>query len=349
MSIVSIKPTITRKEIESVLDCLINIELLKGNTVKNFEECISILVGMKYTLATNSLFSAYHLTFKALNIGIGDEVIIPSYFDLAPLSALSLTGGDAILVDIDEGGVIPSIKEIERKITEKTKAIVIGHTFGFYANIEEIQMLNIPIIEDISHIFGAENDEFPIGDSGTITVASFSPGCMITTGNGGIALTNKQRYYSAMRNMRDMSENTGDNSNISYDCCLTDFQGAMGISQLTRLQDFIERRRDIARQYYDAMKVTPHKLLYNYSDSFLFQSFPIIFDVPSDKVERYWKKNNIEVFKPISKPLHKYLGLESRDYPNSERLSKKLYSLPIYPTLTRKEVEKISRTAARFI
>ncbi len=104
--IVSYKPTITRKELESVLDCLID-EKLARDTLKKFESLFSDITKIKYSLATNSLTSAYHLVFKCLEINGGDEVIIPSYFDVAPLSALSLSGGRAVLVDVEKGSLTP--------------------------------------------------------------------------------------------------------------------------------------------------------------------------------------------------------------------------------------------------
>ncbi|MCU0822330.1 MAG: DegT/DnrJ/EryC1/StrS family aminotransferase [Spirochaetes bacterium] len=346
MNIASIKPTITRREIEGVLNCLLNGELTKDNSIKEFESIISNLVGLQYCIATNSLSSAYHMAFKALEIKSGDEVIIPSYFDIAPLGALNLVGGTVVLVDVDENSFTPSINQIKEKITEKTRAVVISHMFGFFAPIEELLALNVPIIEDISHIIGAENEEIPVGSAGTITVSSLAPGCIITTGNGGIALTNNSRYYSIMKDSR---EDSNKNQSISYDCGLTNFQGAMGISQLTRLYDFINRRKEIAKLYYEALKFSPHKTIYHYNDSFAFQSFPIIFDAPAEKVEKYWKKSGIDIYRPIEKPLHKYLDLKLMDYPRSDRYANKLYTLPIYPALTKREIDKISNALAKFI
>ncbi|MFH0977464.1 MAG: DegT/DnrJ/EryC1/StrS aminotransferase family protein [Spirochaetota bacterium] len=343
MSIVSNKPTITRKEMEGVLDCLVNGELISGNSVKSFESSMSALVKLRFSLAVNSSTSAYHLIYKALEIGKDDEVIIPSFFDLAPLSALILTGANASIVDIEENSFAPSLAQIKEKITPKTKAIVIGHLFGFPYHLKDLLDLNIPVIEDISHSIGITHDD---NVSNSIRVASFSPGSLITTGNGGIILTNNSRFYSTMKDYR---ENNLKSHTISYDYSLTDFQAAMGIHQLSKLSDFIKRRREIAKTYFDAIKFTTHKTLYHFSEDFMFQSFPLLFDSSVDKAETYWRKTKIEVIRPISVPLHKYLEFRPMDYPNSERLSNKLFSLPIYPTLTKKEIEKVSNAVAKFI
>jgi perosamine synthetase len=342
MNIASYKPTITRKELESVLDCLINDEFSKS-AVKNFESSLSTFIGVKYALATNSVTAAYHLAFTSLGISQGDEVIIPSYFEGSPLNALNLTGGTAVLVDTEEGSLVPSLPQIKEKITSRTKAVVIGHLFGIPVNIIPFKELSLPIIEDISHALGV-NAEGDAGKQGTITVVSFTPAMMITTGNGGMVLTDNSRMYATMRDFRGTRPGA-----ISYDYCMTDFQGALGTSQLSKLQSFVKRRREIARIYFDALKFTSHSSPFRYNDSYAYQSFPILFDAPKTEVEKYWKKNRIGVYHPISEPLHHYLSHDTMKYPNSSRLARKLYSLPIYPRLSKREIERIAKLLAQFI
>ncbi|MCP4137159.1 MAG: DegT/DnrJ/EryC1/StrS aminotransferase family protein [bacterium] len=344
MKIVSTKPTITRKELEGVLDRLINNELITGGPVKNLEGNFSSLCELKYSLATNSVTSAYHLIFHSLQLDNTSEVIIPSFMGQAPLSALSALGAKPVLVDNDENSLFPSIDAIKEKITENTRAIVINHTFGFHFDIDTLEEIKIPIIEDISHAVGTENNEVPVGKKSTFTVISFAPSMIITTGNGGMVLTNNSKYYSSMRDMRGSRPDQ-----LSMDYTMTDIQAAMGISQLSKLKDFIKRRRNIAKVYSDALKITPHKALIPYSEQFSYQSFPVIFDTPSDKAIKYWKKNGVEIVNPVEFPLHVLMGERGVNFPNTDRLSKKIFTIPLYPTLTKKEIEKISRTLSSFI
>jgi len=346
MAIEATKPTITRKELEGVLDCLINDELDKGAIIKNFEARLSELTGYKYVLAVNSLFAAYHLAFRALEIGPGSEVIIPSFFDAAPLGALTLTGGAAVLADNDADSYNPGAEQVREKITGNTKAIVAGHMFGFIRDLGDITGLNVPVVEDISHALGAEHPEGVAPNQAALCVASFAPAMMMTTGNGGVVMTNNSRMYSLMKDLRGNNSRT---PTLHYDYIMTDFQGAMGISQINKLANLVKRRREIARIYYNALRITPHKTFYAYSDAFTYQGFPIIFDASTERVEKYWKKAGIDLPRPVATPLHVYGGEKGMDYPHSDRLSKKLYALPIYPTLTKKEIEKISRTLSNFI
>jgi len=344
MKIVSNRPTITRKELEAVLDCLINDELIAGESVKNFETSIARMIGVKYALATNSLTAAYHLAFMALGIGVDDEVIMPSFFPAAPFSALSMTGGKAVLLDNEADSLFPSIDGIKARITEKTKAIVCGHLFGFQMPLQGMEESAVPLIEDISHSIGTEIDDIPSGRNGAITVVSFDPAGIITTGNGGMVLTNNSKYYSVMKDLRGNGS-----GHLSFDYSMPDFQGAMGISQLAKLPDLLARRREIAKIYQESLRVTSHKTPLLFNDRFAYQSFPVLFTASNDKIETYWRKSRIEVTRPIAFPLHQLAGSDAAGYPNTERYSRKLFSVPLYPTLSRRDVEKISKFIASFI
>jgi perosamine synthetase len=344
MKIVSSRPTITRKELEAVLDCLINDELIAGESVKNFETSIARMIGMKYALATNSLTAAYHLAYLALGIGPEDEVIMPSFYSPAPLSALSMTGGKAILLDNESDSLFPSPAEMKSRITEKTRAIVCGHLFGFQMPFQGMEELQVPFVEDISHSIGTEIDDIPSGRNGAITVVSFDPAGIITTGNGGMVLTNNSKYYSVMKDYRG---NGG--GHLNFDYSMPDFQGAMGISQLAKLTDLLARRREIAKIYQESLRVTSHKTPLLFNERFAYQSFPVLFASSNEKIETYWRKSRIEVTRPIGCPLHQLAGSDPAGFPNAERYSRKLFTVPLYPTLSRRDIEKISKMIASFI
>jgi dTDP-4-amino-4,6-dideoxygalactose transaminase len=344
MKIVSNKPTITRKELEGVLDCLIHDDLSAGNTIKTFEGLVSAINGQKYSLAVSSLTSAYILIFKALELDSQSEIIIPSFFDSRSLSAIETVGAKPIPVDCEENSIFPSVDSIKEKITPNTKAIIVGHPFFFLFEIDKLSDIQIPIIEDISHVLGSEINAEPAGKNSTFTVISFSPSMIITTGNGGMVQTNNPKYFSVMRDLRGPDEDT-----VNLDCAMTDFQGAMGISQLHKLKEFLKRRREIASVYSTALKITSHKMLLPFSESFAYQSFPIFFNSTSEKIQKYWRKNGIQVVHSLPTPIHALLGYRGLDFPNSDRLSKKLYNIPIYPTLTKKEITSISKHLSSFI
>ncbi|MFC1670962.1 DegT/DnrJ/EryC1/StrS family aminotransferase, partial [Spirochaetota bacterium] len=287
---------------------------------------------------------SYHLIYHALNIGPGDEVIIPSFFTQAPLNALNLMRGKPVLVDCSDNSIFPDIEEIKKKISSKTKGIVIGHLFGYQFNFDELLDCNVPIIEDISHSINSFQNDIPENTNSTFSVISFDSSMIITTGSGGMAITNNSKLYSVMREMRGV---TDEYTKLDYN--MTDFQGAMGISQLLKLNGFLKRRREIAKIYHNSLKLTDHKSLYTFNDKFAYQTFPVLFNASLEKINKYWRKNRIEATRPIKYPLHSIIGEDKSQYANCERMSKKLLSLPLYPTLTRKEIEKISKSLSNFI
>lgn len=339
MSIVSSKPTITRKDLEGVLDCMINDELISGGVVASFEKALLELYNTKNLLVVQSTTAAYHIILST--IGVKDkEVILPSYVSQAALNAISLCGAVPKLVDIDNM-LYPDCEQILSLINDDTAAVILPHTSGIPGNYALLEKISVPVIEDISAVMGTEMEE----DSffGSFQVVSFSPENIITTGNGAAIISKNSRNHNTMTELRSSSVKT------SYEYFMTDLQGAMGLSQISRMQDFITRRREIARIYYDRIKITPHKVLFPYNETCPYQHFPVIFDAPYDKTIRFFKKNGIEISQPVSRPVHQILGYKAMDFPNSDRMSKKLFSIPLYPTLSRNEVEKISRTLAKFI
>ncbi|MCX8124008.1 MAG: DegT/DnrJ/EryC1/StrS aminotransferase family protein [Spirochaetes bacterium] len=343
MKIVASKPTITRKELEGVLDCLIQDTLASGAVVKQFEQALASLLSIKYSVATNSVTAAYHCAFVALGIGAGDEIIMPSFFHEAPLKACLLVGAKPVLVDIAEGMYHPSKEAIIAAITHNTKAIVVGHMFGIPLGFD-MGDSSVPVILDISHAIGMDTSDIflPVP---SIAVASFTPSMMITTEMGAMVFTNNSRYFSTMRDVRSGVPHS---HILGFEYCMSDLHAAVGLNQLLKLKDFVKRRRDIARIYYDALHKTHHATLYAYNEHCTYQAFPVLFDAQPDIAEKFFKKNGIEIFHPVEVPLHQYCKLRNLDYPHSDRLSKKLFSLPIYPTLTKREIEKVSKVLTMF-
>lgn len=341
MGILSSKPTITRKELEGVLDCMISDRLTGGETLRRFESLLTGLTGIKYTLALSSPTAAYLAAFRSMEIKAGDEIIMPSFFYGAPLNAALTLGAEPKLLDCNEASIFPSIEDILASISEKTGAVVLGDLFGYPMPREELQKIEPPLVMDVSSTLDPE-EEMNLPEAAFL-VASFASDMLLTTGYGSMIQTSNSRHYSSIRDLR-WSENRP-----NLDSIMTDLQAAMGISQLSRLKAFVKRRREIAKIYSDSLKTTEHKTPFVFSDTFTYQAFPIHFDATTERIERYWKKNGVEVLPLLAHPAHQRLGFKGMDYPHSDRLSRKLYGIPIYPTLTKKEIEKISRLLASFL
>lgn len=331
------KPTLDQYDYRSVMDVLKSGHLVQGEQVARFEKALSSFIGVKSGVAVSSGTAALHLSLIALGAGKGDEVIIPSYVCSALLNAVLYVGAVPVLADIDRVTFNISVDDLKKKITKRTKTIIVPHMFGLPANIDEIISLGISVIEDCAQSIGSRYKSGYTGGFGVLSIFSFYATKMLSTGEGGMVLSNDDDLIKTVRDMRDYDEK--ENYSVRYNYKMTDFQAALGISQLKKLPLFIERRRQIAGLYNEALEE---------------MTFPIP-AVPEGREHIYYRyvvldrnhlefmeamqKKGIDCKMPVFKPLHKCLGLSG--FPVTDEIFQQAVSIPIYPSLSDDEVRKI--------
>jgi len=331
------KPTLDQYDYEEVLNVLKSANLVQGEKVAEFEEDLSSYIGVRKGVAVSSGTAALHLSLLALGTKKGDEVIIPSYVCPALLNAVMYVNAVPIIADIDRATLNIDVNDIRKKVTKKTRAIIVPHMFGLAAEINEIISLGIPVIEDCAQSAGARYQGRYTGSFGVCSIFSFYATKMLSTGEGGMILSNDDRFAEKARDLRDYDEK--ESSSVRYNYKMTDIQAALGISQLKKLPSFIGRRKEIAD-------------LYNRTLGDISISVPT---VPEDREHIYYRyvlllddssvfmkkmqKRGIQCRRPVFKPLHKYLSLSG--YPVTEDASDRAISIPIYPSLGDNEVHHI--------
>lgn len=339
------KPLIDQEDIAAVSDVLASGNIAQGVKVNEFEQAVSQFVGTKFGVACSSGTSALHLALISIGVGSGDEVVMPSYVCSSPYFATLHAGAVPKLADINFLDFNISVESVREHLSEKTKAIIVPHMFGAATEIDELLALGVPIVEDCAQSLGAQYKGQQVGSFGAVSAFSFYATKMITTGEGGMILTNEPEFYNKLVEYRDYDKKSL--SSTKYNYKMTDFQAALGLSQLRKLQHFIERRRQIA---------------YAYNTSFSDCNIELPVDNPSKKsvyfryvikvsnrdwVQQEAKNSGLICQKPIYQSLHTYLGLLG--YPNSDRATERSLSIPIYPSLTNDEIEKISQTLRRLL
>jgi perosamine synthetase len=339
------KPLIDQDDIAAVSDVLASGNIAQGVKVNEFEQAVSQFVGTKFGVACSSGTSALHLALISIGVGPGDEVVMPSYVCSSPYFATLHAGAVPKLADINFLDFNISVESVRKQLSEKTKAIIVPHMLGEAAEIDELLALGVPIVEDCAQSLGAQYKGQKVGSFGTVSAFSFYATKMITTGEGGMVLTNEPEFYSKLVECRDYDKKSL--SSTKYNYKMTDFQAALGLSQLKKLRHFIERRRQIA---------------YAYDTSFSDCNIELLLDNPSKKsvyfryvikvsnrdwVQQEAKNSGLICEKPIFRSLHTYLGLHG--YPNSDRATEKSLSIPIYPSLANDEIEKITQTLRRLL
>jgi len=338
MDIAHSKPTITEKDIQAVCQALESRHLEDGNLVVEFEEKMKSYIGCSYSIATNTGFSAIHLSLIALELKKGDEVIIPSYSCPALLNPILIMGCIPVLVDTEMNSVCLSAIEVKRKITSKTKAIIVPHIFGFPAPVEEICSYGVPVIEDCAQSVGGTIEGKKMGSFASISVFSFYASKMITTGDGGMLLTDDEEIYNRALNYRYYGHKKN-HKYLAYNYHLTNMPAALGIAQLEKLDQIIQRRKEISRQYNKAfLACSEIDCTFEGRLNSAFYRYPVSIN-NRDFVKKELAQEGIQTGFGVLEGLHQLQDIGDNQFPETTKNLKNVLSLPIYPDLTNLEVK----------
>jgi len=360
-------------DIKEVAKVLKSDWITQGPNIDEFERKIAEYSGAKYAVAVSSGTAALHVAYMAAGIGEGDEIITTPLTFAATSNMAVKCGAKPIFADIDESTLNIDIKKIEEKITPKTKAIVVVDFAGQPCDLDEIGELarkhNLLFIEDAAHALGSEYKGKKVGGMANLTIFSFHPVKLITTGEGGMVLTNSKDLYDKMRSLRHHGavkrpEIGGwyyDIEEPGYNFRITDLQCALGLSQFKKIGKFIKRRRDIVKKYNTAFKNIPQIIIPSEKEyvKSAWHIYPVQFRSEKLKMGRkeifaLLHENNIKVqvhYLPVHlHPFYKNkFGYKEGDFPKAERYYGQAISLPLFPAMTDKDVKAVIETVKKII
>jgi perosamine synthetase len=250
-------PDITEAEIEAVSAVLRTNSLSLGPRLEEFEDALAAFHQMPHAIAVSSGTAALHLAIRALGIGEGDEVIIPSFTFIAVANAVCYQRATPVFVDIDPVTLNIDPSCIARAITPRTRAIIVVHTFGVPAEMDALMELarrhSLAVIEDACEAIGATYNGKPVGSIGDIAAFAFYPNKQITTGEGGAVLARDSKLAGRIRALRNQGRyRSGDwfeHAEIGYNYRLSEMACALGLVQLGRLPAILAQRAEVARRY----------------------------------------------------------------------------------------------------
>ncbi|MCX5833836.1 MAG: DegT/DnrJ/EryC1/StrS family aminotransferase [Deltaproteobacteria bacterium] len=333
------RPTLDDSDRKAVLSVLESGHLVQGEQVARFEKELTTFIGTKNGVAVSSGTAALHLSLLGLEVGPGDEVIFPTFVCSALLQAVSYVGATPVLADIDPRTFNIDVVDLKKRVTKKTKAIIVPHMFGLPADMEEILSLGIPVIEDCAQAIGAKYGSARVGSLGKVSIFSFYATKMLATGEGGMVLSDDEDLLERVRDLRDYDEREDHLLRFNYK--MTDMQAALGVSQLKKLPLFIWRRREIAESFnrcLDGESALPpvappgrEHVYYRYVALLDDESAPFIDEM---------RKKGVDCRRPVFKPLHRYLNLS--DYPVAEDVWRRSVSIPLYPSMMNGERRHIT-------
>jgi UDP-4-amino-4,6-dideoxy-N-acetyl-beta-L-altrosamine transaminase len=360
------KQAIDEENIRSVVKALQSDFLTTGPLVSKFEEAFAKKVGSKYAVAVSSGTAALHISCIAMGLKEGDEVITSPITFAASANCALYCGAKPVFVDVKEESGLIDENLIEEKITEKTKILLPVHYTGNSCNMKEIYAIakkkGVMVLEDVCHALGAIYDDSSVGSCkySDACIFSFHPVKHITTGEGGIITTNSEELYHRLISLRThgisknpemLNSNGGwyyDISDVGYNYRITDFQCALGLSQLAKLDSFVARRKEIAQRYMSHFKDKVDFIECSDNQEGSFHLFVLkvdngkrraLYDYLRTK-EIYTQVHYIPVY---FFSLYKKMGYEKGLCPVAEELYGKILSIPIYVSLTDIDVDYISR------
>jgi perosamine synthetase len=265
------KPYLTTEEAKAAYETILSGWITQGPKVQEFEEKFALYTKAKYAVAVSNCTTALHLSMIVSGIGPGDEVICPSMSYIATANSIKYVGAIPVFAEVEVGTYNLDPIDVEKKITAKTKAILIVHQIGLPADIDAFKALcekyNLKLIEDAACAIGSEYKGAKIGSHSDLVCFSFHPRKVISTGDGGMITTDKVDYYNRLKILRQhgMSINDRlrhesktlifeDHVEVGYNYRMTDIQAAIGIKQLEKLDWIVSERRKVANIYNAELK-----------------------------------------------------------------------------------------------
>jgi dTDP-4-amino-4,6-dideoxygalactose transaminase len=320
--------------------------LAQGEEVRGFEAEVGAFLGMPAGVAVSSGTAALHLALLGLGVGAGDEVVLPSYVCVAPLHAVQYVGATPRLADADPKTYNLDPDDVRRRMGRRTRAIIVPHLFGLPVELAPLLDLGVPIIEDCAQAVGAAYRGRPVGTFGAVAVLSFYATKLLTTGEGGMLLSRDPRLLARMRDLRDYDERRRHALRFNYK--LTDFQAALGRSQLRRFPAMLARRGAIAASYRRAWSGLPLQLPEPGPQStHAYHRFVFTGGRPAATIVRQLAAHGITARLPVFQPLHRTLRLPA--LPGTREVSRHAVSVPIYPGLTKREEAAVVTAVRRVL
>lgn len=367
--------TIGKKDIDSITQVLRSSWLTTGPWVERFEQKVATFVGARYAVAVANGTAALHTACFGVGVTAGDEVITTPYSFAATANCVLYCGGTVVFADVDQTSLTINPTEVEKKVTKKTKAIIGVDFAGMPADWLKLQLIaqkhKLKLVADAAHSLGASYLGKAIGSLADVTCFSFHPVKTITTGEGGMVVTNSKAIYERMKRFRTHGIVKGlrktepwyyEMRDLGFNYRLTDMQSALGLSQLSRVKSFVNARKRLAQRYTRVFAGLKHLLLPSgdtdeKQSSWHLYPLRIDFDLLKKSKRQLFaqaKRAGITLqvhYLPIH--LHPYyrktLGFKPGDFPLSVETYNQEVSLPLYPTLTYRQQDRVIRFIRHFV
>jgi perosamine synthetase len=354
-------PDVGEAEIQAVVDVMRTRHLSLGPKVPEFENAFRRYLGVDHAIAMSSGTAGLHCCLLGLGIGPGDEVVTTPFSFIASSNVIKMVGATPVFVDIDPITLNMDVEKAEKAITPKTKAILGVEAFGNPTGMHEVAMLaarhEIPLIEDSCEGLGSSHRKRKVGTFGRCGVFGFYPNKQITTGEGGMVVTNDSKLADMCRSLRNQGRDPGaswlSHARLGYNYRMSDINAAIGIVQMQRLEEIVEARQRVAHSYVQLLMDEPHIILPTIDEATVMSWFVFVvrltgeLDVKDrDAILAYLRNHHIgcsNYFPPIHlQPFYMAdHGYKPGDFPVTEYVAERTLALPFYNRLSTLEIENV--------
>jgi perosamine synthetase len=370
------RPDITQREIELVTEVLRSGRLSIGPMVDRFERMLSARCGREHGVACSSGTAGLHMALIASGVGPGDEVITTPFSFIAPANAILYVGAKPVFVEICPKSLNMDPAKVEAAITPKTKAIIAVENFGNPEHMDEYRKIadrnEVKLIEDCCEAIGGSYRGRAVGDFGHYAVFGFYPNKQITTGEGGMVLTDDDRGADILRSLRNQGRPVGGvNSSptgsaaglgtwmqferLGYNYRMSEIQAALGVAQLDRLEDILEARRTVANRYIERFMAHNDVVLPNVSDASRMSWFVFVLrlsdrytGVERDRIIAGLHRHDVGAaayFPAVHvQPQFQELGYRQGDFPITESVAERTIALPFHSRLSARDADFAAST-----
>lgn len=356
------EPSLGEREKELLAQCIdtgwISSE---GPFVGEFEQKIAHMAGRKYGIAVSSGSAALDVAVKAVGIEAGDEVIMPAFTIISPTASVVRLGGIPVLVDSDPLTWNMDVSSVEAKITPRTKAVLVVHIYGLPVDMDPLLEIakkhNLKIIEDAAEMHGQTCYGKPCGSFGNISIFSFYSNKHITTGEGGMIVTDDERLAErcrALRNLCFQEKRRFVHDELGWNYRMTNLQAALGVAQAEKLKEVVEKKREMGRRYSESLTDVSGLQLplekTGYAEN-IYWVYGLLLksEVPFDAEEAMARLKEYKIgTRPFFWPMHRQpvfcrMGLfEGESYPVAEQLAGRGFYLPSGLTLTGEQIGRVA-------
>ncbi len=353
------RPTLRRKDFNSVLNCLVSDQIASGPLNQEFTASLSRALTVPGGVSLISYRSSIHCALELLELEEGDGVIISALAPKEYLQVIESRGLVALVADVDPERPLLSINSVQHQLASGAKAIVLYYSLGSMPAGDDLFQLGVPVIEDITQSLGGVWSDQPCGSRGRVGVLSLDSGGLITAGCGGMVFSRDRR---SVRTLKDIA------GRDFYDQLLPDMNAALGITQVRELPRFLDKRSEIAQVFREALLRSRHSPLFNEEDwEYVDFSFPILLKDGRLEVMQYANRKGIQSEAAFKEAIVAVEGFEEgndglggstssgsdstgsreinpvRQFPNARDLLWRCLLFPLYPSLARKDVQLICK------